>query len=258
MAENTPASIPDDLELLIDLHKNNERQGPGGRSETELAIYLAGLDLNTAYDIADIGCGTGVSSLILAEMLNAKVTSVDFLQEFLNELDCIAAEAELSEKITSCCASMDDLPFKQDQFDVLWSEGAIYNIGFEQGVKQWRPFLKQGGVLVASEITWTTAERPNELEEFWQTAYPEIDTASNKIKVLEKEGYQLLGYFILPEHCWIDNYYGPLEHSYDDFLARHNGSDAAQQLIAAEREEVALYRKYKDYYSYGMYVARKL
>ncbi|KZZ73367.1 methyltransferase type 11 [Oleiphilus sp. HI0130] len=258
MAENTPEKLPDDFELLIDLHKNNERQGPGGRSETELALYLTGLDLNAPYSIADIGCGTGASSLILAEMLNAKVTSVDFLQEFLNELNGIAEEVELDDKITSCCASMDDLPFESEQFDVIWSEGAIYNIGFEQGLKQWRPFLKQGGVLVASEITWTTAERPKELEDYWHAAYPEIDTASNKIKVLERAGYQLLGYFILPEHCWIDNYYGPLERSYDDFLARHNNSEVAQQLIAAEREEVALYRKYKDYYSYGVYVARKL
>ena len=258
MAENTSESIPDDLELLIDLHKHNVRQGPGGRSETELAIYLAGLDLNTAYDIADIGCGTGASSLVLAEMLNARVTSVDFLQEFLNDLDRIALEAELDDKIETCCASMDDLPFKEEQFDVLWSEGAIYNIGFEKGVQQWRSFLRPGGVLVASEITWTTAERPKELEDYWNAAYPEIDTASNKIKILEREGYQLLGYFILPEHCWIDNYYGPLEHSYDDFLARHSGSETAHNLIQAEKEEVTLYRKYKDYYSYGVYVARKL
>lgn len=258
MAENISESIPDDLELLIDLHKHNVRQGPGGRSETELAIYLSGLDLDTPYDIADIGCGTGASSLVLAEMLNAKVTSVDFLQEFLNDLDRIALEAELDDKITSCCASMDDLPFKPEQFDVLWSEGAIYNIGFEKGVQQWRSFLKSGGVLVVSEITWTTAERPKVLEEYWNTAYPEIDTASNKIKVLEREGYQVLGYFILPEHCWTDNYYGPLEDSYEAFLSRHNSSEAALELIQAEKEEVALYRKYKDYYSYGVYIARKL
>ncbi len=254
----TPQEQDDQMQLLIDLHQNNERQGPGGRTETELAMYLAGVDLQSSYRIADIGCGTGAASLVLAEMLDAQITAVDFLPEFLNVLDGRAKDAELSDKITTLNASMDALPFEDEYFDALWSEGAIYNIGFSKGVSDWKRFLKQGGVLVASEITWTTGERPKELEDYWQAAYPEIDTASNKMRVLENAGYQPLGYFILPGECWLENYYAPLQQSYDDFLTRHQNSDAAQAIIAGEKEEVAMYEKFKDYYSYGVYVARKL
>lgn len=250
--------MSDEMQLLIDLHKQNERQGPGGRTETELAIYLAGLGFDTHYKVADIGCGTGAASLVLADMLDVDITSVDFLQDFLDVLNTSAQDAELDSRIKTLCASMDDLPFNEDAYDVLWSEGAIYNIGFSKGVQDWKKYLKQGGVLVASEITWTTEERPQAIEDYWEEAYPEIDTASNKMAVLERAGYQPLGYFVLPEHCWLEGYYEPLRTSYDAFLARHSNSEAAQAIIAGEKEEVAMYEKYKSYYSYGVYIARKL
>ncbi|WP_197469171.1 class I SAM-dependent methyltransferase [Oleiphilus sp. HI0125] len=185
------------MKLLIDLHSHNERQGPGGKAQTELAIYLAGLDFQVKYRIADIGCGTGAASLVLADTLDCDITSVDFLQAFLGVLNDRASEAEFASRISTLCASMDDLPFEVNSYDVLWSEGAIYNIGFAKGIQEWKAYLKQGGVLVVSEVTWTTDERPQELEDYWEAAYPEIDTASNKMKVLERAGYQPLGYFTL-------------------------------------------------------------
>ena len=39
-------------------------------------------------------------------------------------------------------ASMEDLPFESSYFDLIWSEGAIYNIGFEKGIKTWKPFRR--------------------------------------------------------------------------------------------------------------------
>tara|TARA_Y100001960_G_C14603641_1_gene792095 strand:- start:703 stop:975 length:273 start_codon:yes stop_codon:yes gene_type:complete len=89
---------------------------------------------------------------------------------------------------------MDDLPFAESSFDLIWSEGAIYNIGFENGIKQFKKFLKDDGVLAVSEITWLTAQRPDEITQYWETNYPEIP----------------------------------------------------------------MFKKYKDYYSYGFYIAQKV
>ncbi len=105
---------------------------------------------------------------------------------------------------------MDDLPFDFEEFDIIWSEGAIYNIGFENGIKKWKNYLKIGGFLAVSEITWTTNSCPKEIEEFWNNEYSEIDTASNKIKILEENGYSLVGYFILSQNSWIDKFYKPM------------------------------------------------
>ena len=154
----------DELQLLLDLHKDGTRQGPGGDDETRLAIALSGLRGQSGLRIADIGCGTGASTLVLAEDLDAQITAVDFLGGFLERLRANAEAKGLSERITTLEQSMEALPFEDGSLDAIWSEGAIYNIGFEEGVRSWRRFLKPGGILAASEITWLSATRPQELQ----------------------------------------------------------------------------------------------
>jgi SAM-dependent methyltransferase len=248
----------DDLDLLLDFHLGSARQGPGGDEETALAIQLAGLEGAKGLTIADIGCGNGASARQLARTLDAHVTAVDFLAPFLAELEAASAEAGLSGRITTLEASMDALPFADDQFDVIWAEGAIYNMGFKAGVEAWRRFLKPGGVLAVSELTWLTAQRPAELQAHWDAEYPEVDVASAKMAVLEQAGYSPMGYFTLPEHCWLENYYRPIQARFDAFLVRHGHSDAAKAIVAAERREIDLYERFKAYVSYGFYIARKV
>ncbi|MAT49855.1 MAG: SAM-dependent methyltransferase [Porticoccaceae bacterium] len=247
-----------DLELLIDIHRSAERQGPGGEAETIRAMELAGLDRSRPLKIADIGCGTGASTILLAKALVADITAVDFLPEFLDELQARASAHGVADRITTLNCSMDALPFEEGEFDVIWSEGAVYNMGFEAGVSAWRRFLKPGGKLIVSEITWLSETRPKELQSHWQTEYPEIDVASAKIGILERHGYSPEAYFVLPAHCWLDNYYRPMRRQFDAFLERHGASDEAVAIVEAEQREISLYEKYCDYYSYGVYVSRKL
>lgn len=248
----------EEYQLLIDLHKRAKRQGPGEDAETEKAIDLAMLDPSASLRIADIGCGTGSSAMLLARLLSARITAVDFLQDFLEALENRAEKMGLSDKIRTLNCSMDNLPFGDEEYDVIWSEGAIYNIGFEKGVKDWKRFLKTGGMMVVSEITWLTADRPSELQEYWKNEYPEINTASSKIDILEKNGYSPVAYFVLPEHCWLDNYYRPMQDGFEAFLKRNGNSEKAQAIVNAEKKEIALYEKYKAHYSYGVYIARKV
>jgi SAM-dependent methyltransferase len=216
------------------------------------------IDRAAPLKIADIGCGTGASTLLLARLLEAQITAVDFLQDFLEVLEGRAEKMGLSDKIAILCCSMDNLPFRDEEYDVIWSEGAIYNIGFERGVKDWRRYLKVGGLLVVSEITWITASRPLDLQKYWEGEYPEIDVASSKICILEKNGYSPIGYFVLPEHCWLENYYWPMQNRFKNFLDRNGNSEEACAIVEAENREIELYKKYKTHYSYGVYVARKL
>ena len=248
----------DNLDLLIDLHREAARLGPGGDAQTRCAIELSGLAARNGLRIADIGCGTGASTLLLARALDARITAVDLLTPFLERLRAAADAAGLSDRIAPLAAAMDALPFAERSFDAIWAEGAIYTMGFAAGVQAWRDLLKPGGVLAVSDLTWLTEERPAEIARHWTQTYPEVDTAGAKIAVLEAEGYAPVGYFPLPPSCWLENYYRPMQARFSDFLARNGHSAAAADLVAAERAEIELYERYADYVSYGFYIARRV
>ena len=108
-----------------------------------------------------------------------------------------------------------------------------------------------------SEITWLTSSRPRKIEEYWTAEYPQIDTASGKMRVLEEAGYTPAGCFILPPSSWMEGYYRPMEERFGPFLERHRGSKTAEAVVEAHREEIEVFKRYGEYFSYGFYVARK-
>jgi SAM-dependent methyltransferase len=244
--------------LMVDLHREGSRQGPGSDEETLHALELTRLDRATGLQVADIGCGTGASTLVLASRLpNAQIIAVDLFPEFLDVLTERARAAGCSEQIETLAESMDSLPFAAESLDLIWSEGAIYNMGFSTGIEAWRPFLPPGGVIAVSEITWLRPDPPEEIRQHWNSEYPEIARASEKIAVLERAGYDLLGYLVLPSTNWLDNYYEPTEERMPAFLKRHAGLPEAAEIVEMERQEADLYKRYQDWFSYGFYVARK-
>jgi len=246
------------FELMIDLHREGKRQGPGSDEETRRALSLARIDRTAKLEVADIGCGTGASTLTIADSLpSARITAVDLFPEFLEVLDASARSAGCSERITTLAASMDALPFAEESFDVIWSEGAIYNMGFSRGIESWKALLRPGGILAVSEITWLRPDPPREVRDHWNGEYPEIATAPEKIRVLESAGYDLMGYLILPPDSWIESYYEPTAERIPAFLDRHAGVPEAAEVATMDRQEAELYRRYQDWFSYGFYVARK-
>lgn len=247
-----------EMELMMHLHLDNKRQGPGSTETTWLALDLARIDLTRSYRIADIGCGTGAQTIDLAQKLKGEIVAVDIFSEFLDKLKNRITCNELSADVKTLSASMDNLPFAKDEFDMIWSEGAVYNMGFRNGISYWKNFLKLGGILAVSELSWTTNSRPSELEDFWNGEYSEMDTVAGKMKVLEEAGYRVLAHFILPENCWTDNYYIPLLQSHNAFLEKFGNIDTARKIVDLDKQESDFYNKYKDFYSYGFYIAQKI
>jgi SAM-dependent methyltransferase len=244
--------------LIIDLHRGNRRLGPGSDVQTRRAIEMAGLTADAHLSVADLGCGTGASALLLARCLGARVTAVDSSAELLDELRERASREGLEASLRPVVADIADLPLKDAEFDLIWSEAAIYNVGFAQGVRAWRRFLKPGGVVAVSDLVWTTATRPPEIDAHWSSAYPTIGTASDRIATLERSGYQPVGHFLLPHACWHENYYTPLRDSFAAFLDRHARSPEAQALVDAEEHEAQLHERFGDRYGYAFFIARRV
>jgi len=242
------------LDFIISFHKKLYRQGPGSDEETLRAIKLTGLSESTELSILDLGCGTGSQTNVLANHLNGTITALDLFQPFLDELE----DRIKSPNVRTFQGSMDDLNFEKESFDLIWSEGAVYNMGFENGLKYLHPFLKKNGIIALSEIIWLTNDRPAEIETYWNAEYPEIDSAQGKIKTLHESGYELVDHFILSEESWLSNYYGPLETGLAVLREEHSIEEGLIEVIQSYQNEIRLYKMFKEYFGYGFYIARKV
>jgi len=243
--------------LICEYFLNLERQGPGSPEVTLKALSFID-NLTDKSKIADIGCGTGGQTMVLAQHAPGHITGIDLFPGFIDRFNSNAMKLNFQDRLEGIVGSMFDLPFLKEELDLIWSEGAISHIGFERGLNEWRKFLKKGGYLVVTEASWFTQERPEEIQNFWMDNYPEIDTIPNQIAQIQKAGYIPIAHFILPELCWTENYMAPQKKIQDKFLAKYAENKTAEELVASQRYEEELYRKYKEFYGYTFYIAKKI
>lgn len=246
-----------DLNIICEYYSGLERQGPGSPEITKKALSFIE-NLTEESNIADIGCGTGGQTMVLAQNTLGNVRGIDLFPTFIDLFNKNAIQLNLHDRVKGQVGSMDNLSFQDEELDLMWSEGAIYNIGFECGLKEWRKFIKTGGYIAVSEASWFTDERPNEIEEFWADAYPGIDTIPNKVEQMQKAGYVSVATFILPEECWTEHFYAQQNMVQEEFLKKHAGNKSAEGFIENQRHETQLYYKYKGFYGYVFYIGKKI
>lgn len=246
-----------DISLICEYYSNVERQGPGSPEITLKALSFID-NLNPESQIIDLGCGTGGQTMVLAQHAPGMIRGYDLFPTFIDLFNTNAAKLNLQDRVKGIVGSMDDLPYGDEELDLIWTEGAIYNIGFERGLKEWRKYLKTGGYIAVSEAAWFTDDRPDEIEEFWMDAYPGIDSIPNKLAQLQKAGYLPIACFMLPENCWTDHFYDPQVKAQEDFLKKHTGNEAAEGFIENQRHETQLYYKYKMHYGYAFFIGKKI
>ncbi len=246
-----------DFSLICEYFSNLERQGPGS---PEITIKALGFIENLTKEsrIADIGCGTGGQTMVMAQNAPGYITGIDLFPTFIDLFNANARNLNFQDRVNGVVGSMDNLPFRDEELDLIWSEGAIYNIGFERGLNEWRKFLKTGGYIAVTEASWFTDERPDEIEKFWQDAYPEIDTIPNKVAQMQKAGYIPVATFILPENCWTEHFYVPQVAAQEAFLKKHAANKTADEFVANERREAQLYNRFKEFYGYVFYIGKKI
>ncbi|WP_291587908.1 class I SAM-dependent methyltransferase [Bacteroides sp.] len=246
-----------ELNLICDFFSNMERQGPGSPEVTLKALSFVDT-LNDKSLIADIGCGTGGQTMVLARNVPGQIIGLDFLPNFIEIFNRNARQLDLQDRVKGIVGSMDNLPFQNEELDMIWSEGAIYNIGFERGLNEWRKYLKTGGYIAISESSWFTDERPAEINSFWMDAYPEIDTIPNQVAKIYKAGYLPVATFILPENCWTEHYFALKIAAQEIFLNKYAGNKVAEEFNTLQSIEEELYRKYKEFYGYVFFIAKKM
>ncbi|XXF79351.1 methyltransferase domain-containing protein [Myxococcaceae bacterium GXIMD 01537] len=242
-----------ELAALIELHSGLERQGPGDAAFTRRMLsLLPGLPARPR--IADLGCGSGASTLILAEHFQAPVTAVDLSRDFLQQLEARAQERGLAHLVRAVEGDMGALGWPEGSFDLLWSEGAAYHLTFGGAARRWRPLLASGGFAVISELSWFTDAPPAPAREFWDAAYPALASEAVNTARAREVGFEVLGVHRLPTEAWWANYYTPLLRRVE--ALRSTASPAMREVIRATDTEVDLFRRFSDAYGYAFYVLK--
>jgi SAM-dependent methyltransferase len=252
--ESKPLSM---IDIIIESHINLERQGPGSPEMTIKALSFLD-NRNNISRIADLGCGTGGQTMVLAQNIAGTITGVDLFPDFVNTFNAQAKKLNFHERVKGIVGSMDHLPFQKEEFDLIWSEGAIDNIGFEQGLLHWKDFIKPGGYVAVTCPSWFTKEHPAEVEKFWRDAGSGLETISHNISIMQKVGYVFVAAFALPEECWTDHYFAPRESAEQSLLEKYAGNKTVEDFIAQNKYETKLYAKYKQHYGYTFYIGKKM
>lgn len=213
-------------------------------------------DVPDCPQVLDVGCGPGAQTLVLARATRGTVTAVDVHQPFLDELMGRARAAGLAERIRPVRVSMDALPFAPESFDVVWSEGAIYLMGFERGLRAWQPLVRDGGYVVVSELSWLVDDPPAPARTFWNEAYPAMQSVAANRAAVERCGYDRVDTLVVPKRGWL-NYYEPLAQRIEALEHEHANDPAALRFLAGERREIDLFHAHGDAYGYVFYVMRR-
>ncbi|WP_067051062.1 class I SAM-dependent methyltransferase [Methanofollis ethanolicus] len=246
-----------DLSFIFTMHEGLPRQGPGSNECTRKAFSML-KDLPDRPEILDIGCGSGMQTIELARICpNCHVTAVDIHQPYLDDLARKAATAGVGDRITTVRASMDDLPFEDATFDVLWAESSIFVVGFEEGLRSWKRLLRPDGSFCLTEAVWFTDHPSPEAAAFWNESYPAIKMVQETSAIAESAGYEVVATFPLPGSAWWDDYYTPLIERLPDLKKAAAGDPDAEALVAFSEREIEMHREHGGEYGYQFFILKR-
>jgi trans-aconitate methyltransferase len=230
-----------------------EKLGPGGNVQSLHVLRL--LPKQQFHLIVDAGCGTGRQTMVLAKALGTPVHAIDSYEPFLNDLRRRAKEARIEHLVQTHCMDMRDIPSVFRHIDLLWSEGAAYNIGFPNALTAWASAINKDGFAVVSELSWLREQVPNAVREFFLSGYPDMKSIHQNLAVAENVGYRVLTTYTLPKEVWVEGYYDVLE---PRAKALVNHPDSSVRDFAVETtKEINIFNCSEDSYGYVFYVLQR-
>ncbi|MCG9662986.1 MerR family transcriptional regulator [Vibrio mediterranei] len=226
-----------------------ERWGPGSEEDTAKALNLLP---TTPRNILEIGCGKGLATKVLAEQSNAVITAVDNESTALERLSERFAEQGWQDRLKTVTASMTELPFDKQSFELIWAEGSAYIMGIEKALMDWKPLLKQEGYLMVSDMVWKTTSPSDESKQFWSHEYPDIQLVETRLAQMKKAGYKVVDDFALSQSGWM-NYYGPLGERVVELRSEMSNKPAWKDI----QHEVHICTQYSDEFGYHLFLLKK-
>jgi SAM-dependent methyltransferase len=243
-------------EVFFEVYESLPRQGPGNRASAERALALC-RDLPTSPDVLDLGCGVGGQTLHLADRLDGSILAIDSHAPSIARLQATLAERGLSHRLRASVADMADAGIPGAGFDLVWSEGALYNLGLENAFRLCHRLLRPGGYLVFTEPVWRKDGAPPEVKASFDLDYPAMGQLEEVLAALVRSGFEFQDRFTLPEEAWWDDFYTPMERRIETLRERHAVDPEALAILDQLAQEPEMHRRHSEYYAYEFFVARK-
>ena len=156
----------DGMEYFYELFEALPRGGPGDNKSTQKAFNAIPKRPEQPF-ILDIGCGPGVQTIELAKLSNGRIIALDNHQAFLDKLTSNASKEGLLNHIVPTNISMLEMDFGKNTFDIIWSEGALYFMGFQNGLRRCHQLLKKDGFLAVTELVYLVNNAPAPLIQYF-------------------------------------------------------------------------------------------
>jgi SAM-dependent methyltransferase len=244
-----------EMDKFLEIYGSLPRAGPGSNELTRKAFRIM-RGIPNLPKILDVGCGPGIQTVELLKLSGGTVVALDLLPQMIARVHAEAETAGVSDRLVTLEQDMRDMVFPYSSFDIIWSEGSIYLLGFEAGLKKFRTFVKPGGYVAVSEVVWLKPNPPSEAVDFWKE-YPEIDSLDAKFGVVERVGFELLDHFVFPPTAWTEHYYDPMEIRIIEKTVEWEGDPDGEKVLKEAINEISVFRRCSDFYSYAFFVMRK-
>ncbi len=242
--------------IFFEVYESLPRQGPGNRACAERALRLC-VGLPRAPMIADLGCGVGGQTLHLAELTTGSIIAVDSHAPSIERLRATLAARGLSRRVQAQLGDMAHLDLPVESYDLVWSEGALYNLGIGKALRLCHGLLRPGGFLAFTDAVWRKQNPPPEVKAGFDWDYPTMGTATDVEAVVQLSGFELIGHFTLPDEAWWDDFYTPMEQRIMELRRKYDEDAEAIAVLDQLAQEPEMHRNHSDYYAYEFFVARR-
>jgi SAM-dependent methyltransferase len=242
--------------IFLEVFEPLPRQGPGNRACAVRALGLC-RDLPPAPTVLDLGCGSGGQTLHLAELTGGSLVAIDSHAPSIERLRAAVAERGLAHRVRPLVGDMAQPGLAPGSFDLIWSEGALYNIGIERALTICRGLMRPGGYLAFTDAVWRTDSPPPEVKASFDADYPAMGRVPDVLAAIERSGLSLAGHFPLPDEAWWDDFYTPMERRIDELRGRYAGDAEAIAVLDQLAGEPEMHRRHSGCYAYEFFVARR-